>query len=235
MGGNQPEGVAATPIQSAKLWAGAFNSTGLISKVNRNPEADAKKMVPPDTPCKKHPNNFATFPPPLGSAIKKKKKNNNRNSFGGVPSTPFNPTSAEEPDTFGFPGKGLSIFQRGSASRSARRGSFLLLDEEDDAQSFGDGYEKVNPLDADAPPTPTKNLLTTSLSNVSEQSIESPSANRTYCPPTSAVRPSVSRNSTGKFALGDARCFRSQPRAACCAVTNLLNSRAGSIVPNPPL
>lgn len=196
----------ATPNRS-ELWTGAFSSTGLISKVNRNPEEEIeKKMAPPDTPCKKHSNPFATYPPPAGSALNK--RGNNRNSFGGLPSTPFNPIPGEAPSTFGNPGKGLSIFQRGNASRTSRRGSLLSFDG-DELKLFGDSLDNST-LDVDAPPTPTKNTTTPSmtpsmtpnmtpsisnLSNVSERSLESPSANRTWAP-TSAVRPVISREST---------------------------------------
>ncbi|GAB0135716.1 hypothetical protein EsDP_00004043 [Epichloe bromicola] len=184
----------ATPSQSNQLWIGAFNSTGLISKVNRNPEDEAdKKIAPPDTPCKKHTNPFATFPPPVGSAMKR--KGNNRNSFAGIPSTPFFPSSSRAPDTFGHPAKGLSIFQRGSASQASRRGSILSLEGED-RKLFCDSNDL--PLDNDVPPTPTKTTLTPSLSNLSEQSLESPSANRTFVLPLSAVKPAPapSREST---------------------------------------
>lgn len=184
----------ATPNRS-ELWPGAFGSTGLISKVNRNPEEEIeKKMAPPDTPCKKHSNPFATYPPPAGSAFK---RGNNRNSFGGVPSTPFNPIPGEMPSTFGNPGKGLSIFQRGNSSRSSRRGSLLSFDG-DELKLFGDTLDAT--AEGDAPPTPTKNTMTPSISNlssVSERSLESPSANRTWAP-TSAVRPVISRESTCK-------------------------------------
>ncbi|KAH7011521.1 kinase-like domain-containing protein [Ilyonectria destructans] len=191
---NDPMRSMATPNKS-QLWVGAFSSTGLISKVNRNPEEEAdRKMAPPDTPCKKHSNPFATFPPPAGSAMKK--RGNNRNSFAGLPSTPFNPISGQAPNTFGNPGKGLAIFQRGN-SRSSRRGSVLSLDGEE-PRLFGECIDLSNSLEGDAPPTPTKNSMTPSLSNlsnVSEHSLESPSANRTL-PPTSAVRPIISREST---------------------------------------
>ncbi|PHH84840.1 hypothetical protein CDD83_1292 [Cordyceps sp. RAO-2017] len=177
----------ATPSQSHQLWVGAFNSTGLISKVNRNPEEEAeKKIAPPDTPCKKHTNPFATFPPPAGSAIKR--KNNNRNSFAGIP-------SSRGPESFGVPGKGLSIFQRGSAALNARRGSVLSLELED-RMLFGEPAELSSLLDGEIPPTPTKNTLTPSLSNLSEQSLESPSANRTFTLPLSAVKPTPSRESS---------------------------------------
>jgi mitosis inhibitor protein kinase SWE1 len=186
--------VVATPNRSQKLWLGAFNSTGLISKVNRNPEEEAdKKIAPPDTPCKKHSNPFATFPPPAGSVLKK--RGSNRYSFGGLPSTPFKSAAMDAPDTFGNPRKGLGIFQRGSASRSARRGSVLSLDGED-RRLFGEIAEVPNPSDNEAPPTPTKNTLTPSASNLSTKSVESPSANRTFVAPMSAVRPVISREST---------------------------------------
>ncbi|KAH7149267.1 hypothetical protein B0J13DRAFT_301571 [Dactylonectria estremocensis] len=193
---NDPIRSMATPMRG-QLWIGAFHSTGLVSKVNRNPEEEAdRKMAPPDTPCKKHTNPFATFPPPAGSAMKK--RGNNRNSFAGLPSTPFNnPISGQAPNTFGNPGKGLAIFQRGNASRSSRRGSVLSFDGEEH-KLFGDSIDLSNSLEGDAPPTPTKNSMTPSLSNlsnVSEHSLESPSANRTL-PPTSAVRPMISREST---------------------------------------
>lgn len=187
----------ATPSHSNHLWVGAFNSTGLISKVNRNPEEEAeKKFAPPDTPCKKHTNPFATFPPQLGSGIKK--RNNGRNSFAGVPTTPFSAAPNRAPDTFGNPAKGMTIFQRGVSSLSQRRGSVLSLDGED-RTLFGEGGENVNGLDGDIPPTPTKGLLPTSLSNLSEQSLESPSTNRSFIfAPLSAVKAAPAREATGK-------------------------------------
>lgn len=188
----------ATPSQSAhQLWVGAFNSTGLISKVNRNPETEAeKKIAPPDTPCKKHTNPFATYPPPADSAMKR--KNNNRNSFAGMPSTPFSrPTYRQVsrvPDSFGMAGKGLSIFQRGSAAQNSRRSSVLSLEGED-RMLFGEVEELSNPLDGEVPPTPTKSTLTPSLSNLSEQSLESPSVNRSGILSLSAVKAAPSRGS----------------------------------------
>ncbi|KIL96511.1 wee wee-unclassified protein kinase [Fusarium avenaceum] len=185
----------ATP-SNAQLWVGAFNSTGLISKVNRNPEEEAnKKMAPPDTPCKKHSNPFATFPPPAGSAMKK--RGNNRNSFGGNPSTPFGNST----QSFGRAGKGMSIFQRGSASRNGRRGSVLSLDG-DEHTLFDNILDFSTPMEGDAPPTPTKNTLTPSLSKVSEHSFESPqnnhspTANRILHAPTPVLGSSIPRSAT---------------------------------------
>ncbi|RGP65582.1 wee wee-unclassified kinase [Fusarium sporotrichioides] len=191
----------ATPSQN-HLWVGAFNSTGLISKVNRNPEEDAdKKMAPPDTPCKKHSNPFATFPPPAGSAMKKRV--NNRNSFGGIPSTPFSNGGAQGPNSnpFSRPGKGMSIFQRGSASRGARRGSVLSIDG-DENNLFNDTLDFSTPMEGDAPPTPTKNTLTPSLSKVSEHSFDSPqdnhspTANRILHAPTPIFGNPIPREAT---------------------------------------
>ncbi|KAJ4155265.1 hypothetical protein LMH87_000521 [Akanthomyces muscarius] len=184
----------ATPNHT-NLWIGAFNSTGLISKVNRNPEEEAdKKFAPPDTPCKKHSNPFATFPPQAGSGLRK--RGNSRGSFAGMPSTPFSAAPIRAPDTFGNTAKGMNIFQRGPSGLGARRGSVLSLDGEDRAL-FGENTDLTSTLDTDIPPTPTKNLLTPSLSNLSEQSLESPSANRTFAlPPLSAVKQIPPRSST---------------------------------------
>ncbi|KAL7949533.1 mitosis inhibitor protein kinase SWE1 [Trichoderma barbatum] len=188
----------ATPNQSHQLWIGAFSSTGLISKVNRNPEEEAdKKMAPPDTPCKKHTNPFATFPPPSGGSGRK--RGSYRNSFGGIPSTPFNPISGRAPDTYGNPSKGLSIFQRSSALGN-RRGSILSVDG-DDRKLFADSADFATSVEGDAPPTPTKNLLTPSfsvMSNLSESSQESPSANRTFLSSTVKATPPRPRESCCK-------------------------------------
>ncbi|KAL6863967.1 mitosis inhibitor protein kinase SWE1 [Trichoderma novae-zelandiae] len=191
---NEQRAAVATPNQSHQLWIGAFSSTGLVSKVNRNPEEEAeKKMAPPDTPCKKHANPFATFPPPTGSSGKK--RGSTRYSFGGIPSTPFhNSILARAPDTVGNPSRGLSIFQRSSALAS-RRGSILSVDG-DDRKLFADSLDFATSAEGEAPPTPTKNLLTPSfsgLSSLSESSQESPSANRTLTLPSSTVKATPSR------------------------------------------
>ncbi|KAI3532539.1 hypothetical protein CSPX01_13395 [Colletotrichum filicis] len=208
----QEENETVTPFKAAKPWAGAFMSTGLVSKVNRNPEED-NKLTMPDTPCKKPTNGFATFPAPPGSAIKK----NNRYSFGGMPSTPFVAPGAPSRSTFGGnPGKGLGIFQR-LGSRHARRGSVLSLDD-DKKFSLDTNFNTGLGADIDAPPTPTKHGLTPSkgltpsLSNLSEQSIESPSAKRSLPPPMSAVRPMISRESTGMYTAQE----RSDDKSASC-------------------
>ncbi|KAL7808194.1 protein kinase [Trichoderma gracile] len=194
----------ATPNQSHQLWVGAFSSTGLVSKVNRNPEEEAeKKMAPPDTPCKKHINPFATFPPPTGSSGKK--RGSTRYSFGGIPSTPFqNSLLPRAPDTVANPSKGLSIFQRSSAMNS-RRGSILSVDG-DDRKLFADSLDFAASAEGEeAPPTPTKNLLTPSfsgLSSLSESSQESPSANRTIALSSSTVKATPTREISSSPADG---------------------------------
>ncbi|KAJ0164929.1 Mitosis inhibitor protein kinase wee1 [Colletotrichum tanaceti] len=224
------EGENVTPFKSAKPWAGAFMSTGLVSKVNRNPEDD-NKLTMPDTPCKKPTNGFATFPPPPGSAIKK----SNRYSFGGMPSTPFNAPGAPSRSTFGNPGKGLGIFQR-LGSRHARRGSVLSLDE-DKKFSLDTNFNVGLGVENDAPPTPTKQGLTPSFSNLSEQSIESPSAKRTLPPPMSAVRPMISRESTASPV--EQRSPRTPsthvvlPDASCLSISNPAESKSAATPVTP--
>ncbi|CCF42169.1 hypothetical protein CH063_12239 [Colletotrichum higginsianum] len=226
----QDEGENVTPFKSAKPWAGAFMSTGLVSKVNRNPEED-NKLTMPDTPCKKPTNGFATFPPPPGSAIKK----SNRYSFGGMPSTPFNAPGAPSRSTFGNPGKGLGIFQR-LGSRHARRGSVLSLDE-DKKFSLDTNFNVGLGVENDAPPTPTKQGLTPSFSNLSEQSIESPSAKRTLPPPMSAVRPMISRESTASPV--EQRSPRTPsthvvlPDASCLSISNPAESKSAATPVTP--
>ncbi|KAF6826732.1 hypothetical protein CPLU01_09488 [Colletotrichum plurivorum] len=226
----QEENEKVTPFKAAKPWAGAFMSTGLVSKVNRNPEDFDNKLTMPDTPCKKPTNGFATFPPPPGSVMKK----SNRYSFGGMPSTPFNASGAPSRSTFGGnPGKGLGIFQR-LGSRHARRGSVLSLDD-DKKFSLDTNFNAGLGTEPDAPPTPTKQGLTPSLSNLSEQSIESPSAKRSL-PPMSAVRPMISRESTASPV--EQRSPRTPsthvviPDASCLSISNPPESRPTPVTPS---
>ncbi|CAD6500637.1 BgTH12-06346 [Blumeria graminis f. sp. triticale] len=159
-------------FRSVKPLPAAFVSTGLISKVNRNPEdpltsRGANKNHVPDTPCKKHVNGFATYPAPVpGSAIAKAR--HIRHSFG-APSTPFNPHLDSQSNigersraTFGgvFGGRGMS-----------RRSSLLSLDSEDSASpELKCDIQSV--ADLELPPTPTKQSLIVRQENVS------PSSNR---------------------------------------------------------
>lgn len=146
--------------KSVKPLPAAFMSTGLISKVNRNPEepqiprGNSKGNVP-DTPCKKHVNGFSTYPAPVtGSAIARAR--HVRHSFG-TPSGPFG-AKPVAPGTFG---NGDSVF--GSGFAITRRGSFLSVDGDEGADSPDGKSDSQNIADFEMPPTPTKQALVSSL------------------------------------------------------------------------
>ncbi|KAI1005441.1 hypothetical protein K3495_g2780 [Podosphaera aphanis] len=152
-------GLFATPenYKSVRPLPSAFASTGLISKVNRNPEnmiRDLNKSNVPDTPCKKHVNGFATYPAPVpGSAIIKAR--HIRHSFG-TPSTPFNPHG--NPVTGAFP-QCAGVFGNAIRGRASnRRGSFLGVDI-DENNSPEEKCDIQSIADLELPPTPTKQAL----------------------------------------------------------------------------
>ena len=155
---SEESGSFATPnYKAAKPLPTAFMSTGLISKVNRNPEQinsprGNNKGNMPDTPCKKHVNIFATYPAQIpGSAIAKAR--HIRHSFG-TPSTPFN----GHPVVPGSFGKGNTIF--GSAfGKLTRRGSFLSVDGDELGGSPDAKGDSQNSADFEMPPTPTKQAI----------------------------------------------------------------------------
>lgn len=173
-GGNRN---TATPAyKSARPLQDAFKSTGLISKVNRNPEKEpsfgGSKAVMPDTPCKKpiYPSN--TYPPSSGGG-----KGRHRHSFGS-PSSPFAPGRKDNNFVLGEPDKVASLF-RPLQSGHTRKNSIFNFDSDIDPQSFAD---------IEFPPTPTKSVLFRSLG--SSRSVgavgETPFA-RTMPAPVSAV------------------------------------------------
>lgn len=142
---------AATPAyKNAKPLQDAFKSTGLISKVNRNPELaqssfGESKAIMPDTPCKKpiYPSN--TYPPSSGGG-----KNRHRHSFGS-PSSPFAP-GRKESFSFGERDKVTSLFKPFQPNPAhARKGSILSFDSDVDTQNLADNVE--------FPPTPTKSVF----------------------------------------------------------------------------
>ena len=166
--------------KSVKPLPAAFATTGLVSKVNRNPEEPqllrgGVKNVP-DTPCKKQVNGFATYPAPiLGSAIAKAR--HIRHSFGN-PSTPFNPHgSSTIQGTFG---KGTGVFGSAFGKGLTRRGSFLSVDGDDNGGSPDAKGDSQSSTDFELPPTPTKQALATHQKNNG-----SPSIHRSF--PASAV------------------------------------------------
>lgn len=159
----EESGEISTPnnFKSARPLVSAFMSTGLISKVNRNPEElqmpRGGKGAMPDTPCKKQHNAFAfaTYPNNQpGSPYAKAK--HVRHSFG-TPSTPFNPAQSQQ-GTFG---KGRSIF--GSGFGAPRRNSLLSNDGSDSGSSPDQNKGSPNAMDFDLPPTPTKQVSTANL------------------------------------------------------------------------
>lgn len=147
--------------KSVKPLPAAFMSTGLISKVNRNPEEPQMgrgtgKGHMPDTPCKKPVNIFATYPAPIpGSAIAKAR--HIRHSFG-TPSTPFNPHGTQpSQSTFGKP---VNVFGSAFGGRGLiRRGSFISIDGEETGASPDAKTDSQSSMDYDLPPTPTKKAL----------------------------------------------------------------------------
>ena len=181
------EGSFTTPqnFKSVKPLPAAFMSTGLVSKVNKNPEEPqlprgVGKGNMPDTPCKKHPSTFATYPAPVpGSAIAKAR--HIRHSFG-TPSTPFNPHGSQTgPNTFG---KGAGVFGSSFGHNGLnRRGSFISIDGDENGASPDAKAESQASADFDLPPTPTKQALVGSAHQ--QESNGSPSHHRTF--PASAV------------------------------------------------
>ena len=182
-------GSFSTPrnYKSVKPLPAAFMSTGLISKVNKNPEEPqlprgVGKGNVPDTPCKKHVNGgpFATYPAPVpGSAIAKAR--HIRHSFG-TPSTPFNPHGNQvDPSTFG---KGAGVFGSSFGKNGlTRRGSFLSVDGDESGSPDAQG-DNQSSVDFELPPTPTKQALV-SGSAQEQQNNGSPSSHFSF--PGSAV------------------------------------------------
>lgn len=163
--------VATPAYKNAKPFEGAFKSTGLVSKMNRNPEqlptnSPFKSLAMPDTPCKKpvYPSN--TYPPQSGSG-----KNRQRHAFS--PSTPFTSTDSQTDGPFGNSDRAVGLFRQ-FRSGHTRKNSVLSLD--------GDNGDS----DGGLPPTPTKPVLFKSI-NSSKAINRTPMASRTLPAPISAV------------------------------------------------
>jgi mitosis inhibitor protein kinase SWE1 len=110
-------------------------STGLVSKVNKDPEEpqllrNISEGNMPHTPCKKHVNAFTTYPAPV-PGISIAKAGHIRHSFE-TPFTPFNP--------------------QGGQTGMTRRRSFLGID----------ANERKSTAELELPPTPTKQALASS-------------------------------------------------------------------------
>ncbi|KAK4448224.1 mitosis inhibitor protein kinase [Podospora aff. communis PSN243] len=155
-GSHRPAGdakVMETPdYKRAKPLQSAFMSTGLVSKMNRNPEFGPPKLpgtkvaAMPDTPCKKQYNS-ATYPPSSGGG-----RRPSRPSFGS-PSTPFSSsiTAPNRGNIFGTRDKPAGLFFQPNRAAHARKASLLSVDGEEHGEIAGS--------QDDFPPTPTKNFL----------------------------------------------------------------------------
>ncbi|KAF2973498.1 hypothetical protein GQX73_g222 [Xylaria multiplex] len=184
-------GSMSTPdYKHARPFEGAFASTGLVSKVIRNPEERLASTVfngaVPDTPCKKMPGfskrPFATFPPPPPTGLAKRGGRFNRHH--GSPTTPFGRSPYKEPPR--------PVLFHGFSGKHSRKGSLLSL-HSDEARSPSKNADEMDTCDEGSmPPTPTKNqLLNQSSSNLSELSNESPTTNR-FLPLSTSINPEVS-------------------------------------------
>ena len=193
---DESSGSFSTPrnYKSVKPLPAAFMSTGLISKVNRNPEEQpisrgVSKGNVPDTPCKKQVNGFATYPAQVpGSAIARAR--HIRHSFG-TPSTPFNPHGSQS--SVGTFGKGTGVF--GSAFGNGgltRRGSFLSADGDEANGSPDPKGDSQSSTDLDLPPTPTKQALVSGLL-YPYQHHGSPSSHRNLATSASANGPGLAK------------------------------------------
>ncbi|KAL8418611.1 hypothetical protein RB594_002002 [Gaeumannomyces avenae] len=191
VGAERPNESLATPsYKSAKPLQAVFAaSTGLVSKMNRNPEFDpaqrggSKKMMMPDTPCKtrrdvyqssqNYPHN--TYPPSSGSSRKQRRSLISNQS-------PFSPAPKPSFTGFGSSERPGGLFKLRSSH--SRKSSMLSFDSDGDAQLT---------TDTELPPTPTKALV--AAKSVSTGAIHStPLGNRrTFAPSASAFGGSVAR------------------------------------------
>ncbi|KAI1425690.1 hypothetical protein F5Y12DRAFT_713967 [Xylaria sp. FL1777] len=177
-----PAASASTPdYKHAKPYEGAFASTGLVSKMIRNPEERRGSTVfggtVPDTPCKKVPsaipkrpaNGFATYPPPPPTGLAKRGARFNRHH--GSPTTPFGRSTYNEPPR--------PVLFQGFNAKHSRKASLLSL-HNDEAKSPSKNADEMDTCDEGSmPPTPTKNqLMSQSSGNLSELSNESPTTSR---------------------------------------------------------
>lgn len=195
--GKATASISTPDYKHARPFEGAFASTGLISKMNRNPELGPStgrngfNAIMPDTPCKKQVSGFATFPPPPPPGSSKGRGRHIRYNFG-EPATPFNPLSASKSQhTFGESQR-PSLFG-GFGRPHSRKGSLLSLYSDDGAPG-GPGASPLGKstdslaLDTEIPPTPTKSQLETdSMNSFGSLSNESPTANRHLPAPVSAI------------------------------------------------
>lgn len=184
---DQAIGSVSTPdYKNARPYEGAFASTGLISKMNRHPEIaplGGGYGAVPDTPCKKQPSGYATYPPLPMSGNAKTRGRHIRHTFG-QPSTPGGATPSC-PNI--FTDKPRSIHFGSGFSNHSRTGSLLSLHSDDGRSPLQPNEYTESGFDGDLPPTPTKQTMVPRSSNKLGLSNESPTTNRRLPAPMSAV------------------------------------------------
>ncbi|KAI8961004.1 hypothetical protein F5Y11DRAFT_367056 [Daldinia sp. FL1419] len=184
---NQGTASLSTPdYKHERPYEGAFASTGLVSKMHRNigPSLSASAYgAVPDTPCKKHPSSYATYPPAPMTGLGKTRGRHIRHTFG-YPSSPFDSAAPNRPaNPFSDQSRPVLF---GGFSNHSRKGSLLSLCSDDGrspSDKLGAG-EFGN--DGDLPPTPTKQSVPRSNSGLSRLSTDSPTINRRLPTPVSA-------------------------------------------------
>ncbi|KAI0885498.1 uncharacterized protein GGS22DRAFT_129933 [Annulohypoxylon maeteangense] len=186
--------ISTPDYKSDRPYEGAFASTGLVSKMNRNPElapANSGFGAVPDTPCKKHASSFATYPPmqPLTSNAKARGRRM-RHTFG-VPSTPFDLATPNRTANVFTTDQPRPLLFNGFSTHS-RKESLLSLYNDDGRSPSRKACGSDTSNDGDFPPTPTKQSTvprgSSRLTRISTN--ESPTANRRL-PPLSAVGSSM--------------------------------------------
>ncbi|KAI1104783.1 hypothetical protein F4804DRAFT_177935 [Jackrogersella minutella] len=181
--------VSTPDYKHAKPYEGAFASTGLVSKMNRNPELappGGGYGAVPDTPCKKQPTSYATYPPLPLTGNAKARGRRIRHTFG-VPSTPFDaPTPNRSTNIFSDQPRPVYF---GGFSNQSRKESLLSMYNDDSRSPTRRAGGSDTSNDGDLlPPTPTKqSSMPRGPSKLTRLSNESPTTNRRLPPPTSAV------------------------------------------------
>ncbi|KAK6951187.1 hypothetical protein Daesc_007718 [Daldinia eschscholtzii] len=160
-----------------KPYEGAFASTGLVSKMDLHKKQFSISAygAVPDTPCKKPPSGFATYPPPPMTGNIKARGRHIKYAFERPPS-PFESITPNRPEN-PFTDQPRPVLFGGFGH--SRRVSQLSMCSDDGRSPLGKlgGSESSN--DGDLPPTPTKQQTASrSTSGLSRLSTESPTSNR---------------------------------------------------------
>ncbi|KAI2469462.1 hypothetical protein F4781DRAFT_216823 [Annulohypoxylon bovei var. microspora] len=184
----QTAGISTPDYKHDRPYEGAFASTGLVSKMNRNPELappNGGYGAVPDTPCKKSASCYATYPPmPLTSNAKARGRRM-RHTFG-VPSTPFELSTPNRSANV-FNDQPRPVVFNGFSTNSRKESLINFYDDDGRSPSGKVGGSNAS-NDGDFPPTPTKqSTVPRGSSRLTRPSNESPTTNRRLPPPMSAV------------------------------------------------